>query len=62
MAIINTIIHIIPITPAVTVLVMEFSPKEAATVLEDTSSNLVGRDPELINSTSVFTSFSSKFP
>ena len=42
---------IIPITPAVSVLFKLDSPKSASTVLEEISSNFVGKAPEFINST-----------
>ena len=39
-----------------------FFPKEASTVFDDISVNLVGKLPELINSTNDFTSSWVKFP
>ena len=38
------------------------SPKEASTVLDEISSNLVGSAPEFINSTKFLASSSVKFP
>ena len=61
-AINNNIIATIPTIPAVNVLFNEFVPKLAATVLDDISSNLVDKLPELINSTKVFTSSCVKLP
>ena len=55
-------IHIIPITPALSVLFKESAPKDASTVLDDISFNLVGSAPELINSTNVVTSSLVKLP
>ena len=51
-----------PITPAVNVLFKEDSPKEASTVFEEISVSFVGKLPELILLTSVFTSSVVKFP
>ena len=55
-------IIVIPIIPANKVFCKEFSPKAAVTILDESSFNLVGKDPELINSTYVETSSLVKLP
>ena len=61
-AIIKIITRARPIIPAKRVLSRESFPNEASTVLEDISVNLVGRAPELINSTNFVASSLLKDP
>ena len=51
MIVIKIMTRAIPIIPAIKVLFRESLPKDASTVLDEISVNLVGNAPELINST-----------
>ncbi len=59
---IRIITSAIPTIPAKNVLSNELAPNDAPTVLEDISSNLVGKFPELIKSTNFLTSSVVKLP